>query len=147
MNIPYNESVTRNILVLLFLLLFPVFKTAANPLIEITAPTNGTTAIEGDTIQINANASNPGGTPVNAVEFYINDVYIGKDTSAPYQFNWVSVEGTHLLTVREDHGSCYKTSSVPVQVIVKRMLPLLFSLLLLQMAVHILTHYQLILKH
>ena len=120
MNIPYNESVTRNILVLLFLLLFPVFKTAANPLIEITAPTNGTTAIEGDTIQINANASNPGGTPVNAVEFYINDVYIGKDTSAPYQFNWVSVEGTHLLTVREDHGSCYKTSSVPVQVIVKK---------------------------
>lgn len=120
MNIPYHKSVTHNILVILFLLLFPVLKTAANPLIEITAPTNGTTLIEGDTIQINATASNTGGTAVYAVEFYINDVFIGIDTSVPYQFNWIGVEGTHLLTVREDHGACSKTSSVPVQVIVKK---------------------------
>lgn len=120
MNYPQSKLARFSFFTILCLLLFPAFKIAANPFIEITTPTNGSTYIEGDTIKINATASNIGGASIQAVEFYINNVYIGKDTSAPYQFNWIGVEGTHLITVREDHGYCYKTSSVPVQIIVKK---------------------------
>ena len=117
---PHLKVNLLHIVFIFFLILFPAFKILAFPIVEITAPTNGTVYIAGDTVTILSNVTNSGGPAIHAVEFYINDVYIGKDSSAPYQFNWIGVEGTHLLTTREDHAYCYKTPSVPVQIVVKK---------------------------
>lgn len=90
----------------------------ANPNPDITNPTNGTIYMEGDTVKITTTVSNAAANMV--VEFYINNVYIGNDVTAPYEFNWISVEGTHLITTKETHGTCQKTTSVPIQIIVKK---------------------------
>ncbi|HSH67663.1 MAG TPA: Ig-like domain-containing protein [Bacteroidia bacterium] len=104
-----------NVIFIFSLILFSALTIQAAP-IEINTPTNGTFYTEGDTVNIHATISHPG----SFAEFYINNVYIGKDTSAPYEFNWVSIEGTHLITVKENNGSCLKPVSVPVQIIVKK---------------------------
>ncbi len=114
-----SQSIRIKIIILVCLNVLSIFAMQATPTASITSPTTGSTYIEGDTVKINAAASNPGGT-VSAVEFYINNVYVGKDTSAPYLFNWISVEGTHLITVKALHGTCQKNASVPVQIVVKK---------------------------
>lgn len=103
----------------LFLIFFTTLITQAAPAIQIIAPTNGTTYVEGDTVHIVSNAANPGGS-IAFVEFYVNNVYIGKDSTAPYQFNWISKEGTHLLTTKAVVGLCKDVISVPVQIVVKK---------------------------
>lgn len=103
----------------LFLIFFNASTTQAAPVIQIVAPTNGTTYIEGDTVTIISNADNPGGS-IAFVEFYINNIYIGKDSTLPYQLGWISTEGTHLLTTKAVVGLCKDAVSVPVQIVVKK---------------------------
>jgi hypothetical protein len=117
-NSKFNKTTFLSIYTGLFLQFFFIIGLYATPNPDITVPTNGTTYIEGDTVKITATVSNPA---VNtSVEFYINNVYIGTDLTAPYQLDWISVEGTHLLTTKEAHGTCQKNTSVPIQIIVKK---------------------------
>jgi hypothetical protein len=117
-NLKFKKSIHKKKISILLLLL--LFKTGlyATPNPEVTAPTNGTSYIEGDTVKIQTTVSNAAANTI--VEFYINNVYVGKDATAPYTFNWISVEGTHLITAKETHGTCQKAASVPVQIIVKK---------------------------
>jgi hypothetical protein len=117
-NSKFNKTTFLSLYAVLFLQFFFIIELHATPNPDITTPTNGTTYIEGDTVEISATVSN---TSVNTtVEFYINNVYIGHDVTAPFQFNWISIEGTHLLTIKETHGACEKATSVPIQIIVKK---------------------------
>ena len=95
--------------------------TLALPVIQITSPTNGSTYIEGDTVQLFSGLS--GATSNARVEFYINNVYIGSDSTAPYQFTWISSAGTHLLSTKAVFGLCNDVTSVPVQIVVKKNTP------------------------
>lgn len=95
-----------------------ILATQANT-IEITSPTNATTFIEGDTVKIEAQATN-NSSVITSVEFYVNDVLVGKDMTAPYKFDWICVEGTSFLTVKEIVGSCQDATSIPVQIVVKK---------------------------
>jgi hypothetical protein len=117
-NLKIKKTTLLTIITGLFLHLFFITSLHATPNPTVTFPTNGTTYIEGDTVKITTIVSNAAVNTV--VEFYINNVYVGNDTTAPYQYNWISVEGTHLLTAKETHGTCQKNTSVPIQVIVKK---------------------------
>jgi hypothetical protein len=117
-NSKFNKTTRLNIYKGLFLQFFFIIGLHATPNPDITAPTNGTTYIEGDTVKITATVLNPAANTV--VEFYINNVFIGNDLTAPYRFDWISVEGTHLITIKETQGTCQKSTSVPIQIIVKK---------------------------
>jgi hypothetical protein len=106
-NSKLNKTTFLSIYTGLFLQFFFIIGLHATPNPEITVPTNGTTYIEGDTVKIKATVSNP--TANTIVEFYINNVYIGNDLTAPYQLDWISLEGMHLITTKETRGTCQKT--------------------------------------
>ncbi|WP_127844572.1 glycosyl hydrolase [Psychroflexus aestuariivivens] len=70
-----------------------------NPAVSITSPTNGATFVQGQTININATATDLDGT-VDLVEFYDGSTKIGEDTTPPFSFDYESPEvGVHDLTV------------------------------------------------
>jgi hypothetical protein len=117
-NLKFKRPIHLTIFSSLFLYFSFITASLATPNPDITSPTNGTAYIEGDTVKITTTVPNAG--PATTVEFYINDVYVGSDATAPYQFNWVSVEGIHLITAKETHGTCQKTTSVPIQITVKK---------------------------
>ncbi len=54
------------------------------------------TAITGDMIAIKANANDSDGT-VASVEFFVDNVSIGKDNSMPFSLNWNATLGTHTI--------------------------------------------------
>lgn len=81
------------------------------PTVSITAPANGATFFVGDSVTINANATDPDGT-ITSVEFFVNGVSIGVDNTSPYSKKYVATNGTKTLTaVATDNGGCSTTSS------------------------------------
>jgi chitodextrinase len=82
------------------------------PAANITAPASGATV--SGTFTINASASDNAG--VSKVEFYVDGVLQGTDTSAPYTSSWdtsAAGSGTHWLFARAyDGAGNYGTSSV-----------------------------------
>jgi hypothetical protein len=60
----------------------------------VTSPAHGTTYTGGAPINITATASDPDGDPIAKVDFEaysdIGSVYLGTDTTAPYEFTWNS---------------------------------------------------------
>ena len=54
------------------------------------------TAMTGDLISINADAIDSDGT-VTSVEFFVDNVSIGKDNSIPFSINWNATLGTHII--------------------------------------------------
>lgn len=83
------------------------------PLVSITAPANGTLVIGGNAVQIDALASDPGGS-VSQVEFFVNGVSVGVDLTSPYSVSWTSGApfGTRLLTaVATDNFNATTTSA------------------------------------
>ena len=67
------------------------------PTVQITQPQNNQFFDEGQTVQINAQASMSDGT-IGSVRFYANGSYLGQDASAPYSFSWnPSANGEYRL--------------------------------------------------
>ncbi len=62
-------------------------KYLGRPLVAVTYPFHQQYFSSTQNINITANASDVGGS-VQEVKFYINDVFVGNDLSAPYSFNW-----------------------------------------------------------
>lgn len=81
------------------------------PTVSITAPSAGATFVEGDLVNITANAADADGVVTN-VEFFINGVSIGADATSPYAFTWPSVEGNATITaVATDDDNATTTSA------------------------------------
>lgn len=72
------------------------------PLIDITAPGEGSTLSAGSTINIKANAIANG--PIKSVDFYFDNTLIAKDTEAPYEINYAipgnTSNGDHQIKAR-----------------------------------------------
>lgn len=72
------------------------------PTTSITAPSAGST-LRGS-VSINATASdNTGGTGLAKVEFYVDGVLKGTDTTSPYSYTWdttTATNGSHSLTTK-----------------------------------------------
>lgn len=77
------------------------------PTVSLTAPTSGQTFPTGTTsVTLSANASDPGGS-VNRVEFRVDGVLVGSDTSSPYSFAATGLAaGSHTAQATAfDNGS------------------------------------------
>jgi len=95
------------------------------PVVNITAPTNGTTVLPGSPILITATATDltVGGQSgqVTKVEFFDGATRLGEDTSAPYEFSWSNPSsGVHVLTAKatDNASATAVSSSVNVTVLV-----------------------------
>jgi beta-glucanase (GH16 family) len=67
----------------------------AEPVVEITSPADGANLPPGN-ITIEATASESGGT-IASVEFYVNGVFLGDDTTVPYTYTWNAPNGCYAL--------------------------------------------------
>ena len=72
---------------------------AANvaPSVRLTAPVGGQTFPSGGAVTLKATASDSD-NGVQRVEFYVDGIKIGEDTSAPYSVSWAATGGSHSLT-------------------------------------------------
>ncbi|HYV44295.1 MAG TPA: M20/M25/M40 family metallo-hydrolase [Myxococcaceae bacterium] len=87
------------------------------PAVSITAPANGSTV--NGTVTISANATDNVG--VTQVDFLVDGVVKGSDTSSPYSFAWDSTtasNGSHSLTARAADGAGNSATSAAVSVTV-----------------------------
>lgn len=85
------------------------------PSISISTPTSGATFTDGDAVTISATASDSDGT-VASVEFFVDGVSIGTDTSSPYAANWTIGVGTYNVTATatDNEGASTNSSAVSV---------------------------------
>jgi subtilisin family serine protease len=68
------------------------------PAVNLTAPTAATTLT--GTVILAASASDPGGSGVAKVEFFVDNASVGMDTSSPYALSWNSASvtnGSHIF--------------------------------------------------
>ncbi len=85
------------------------------PKVSITSPSSGQSFVVGNTVTINANASDTDGS-VSKVEFYVDGSMIGQDTSAPYTTNWTATIGNQTITAKATDNSNKSTTSAGVNI-------------------------------
>jgi len=87
------------------------------PSVLLTSPSNNVTLPEDANVTISANASETGGS-ISHVEFYLDAVKIGDDSTAPYSMQWISSDpGTYLLKARAIDGfGNTNTSTINIRV-------------------------------
>jgi regulation of enolase protein 1 (concanavalin A-like superfamily) len=87
---------------------------AANqpPLVSLTSPSSGAAVTTGQTVALSATASDPDDV-VTRVEFKVNGVTLGSDTTAPYAASWTAATaGTYsVVATAWDYDGASKTSS------------------------------------
>ena len=95
------------------------------PVVNITAPTDGSVVLPGTPITIAATATDlaVGNLPgrVTKVEFFDGSTPLGEDTSAPYEFSWVNAaSGAHVITAKatDSEGASTISSAVNVSVLI-----------------------------
>jgi hypothetical protein len=89
------------------------------PVVSMTRPTTGTTAVAGQAMTLEATASDPDDR-VSRVDFFVNDSAVGSDTSAPYTGTWTpAAAGTYVVTAiaRDDDGAASTSSPATVTVV------------------------------
>lgn len=84
-----------------------------SPVVMIT---NGASFMEG-AITLTANASDPDGT-VARVDFKVNGVIVGQDSSTPYAYNWNAGAGTYQITATVVDNLAANATSSPLTITV-----------------------------
>jgi hypothetical protein len=88
------------------------------PTVNLTSPSNGSSANAPATISIAANAADTDGT-VNKVDFYNGGTLLFSDNSSPYSYNWSNVSaGTYSITAKATDNSGATTTSSAVSITV-----------------------------
>ncbi|MCG7570841.1 Ig-like domain-containing protein [Pseudoalteromonas sp. CNC9-20] len=89
----------------------------AAPIVTLTAPTAQTQARSGEQMTLSANADDSDGV-VTAVDFYVDQVQVGSDSSAPYSIQWQAESGLHQFQAKatDDVGAQSMSASVQVNV-------------------------------
>jgi chitodextrinase len=94
------------------------------PTVSVTSPTNGSSVSKGSNVNVTATATDSGG--VSSVEFLVDGVSAGTDTSSPYTYNWntsnVSL-GSHTLQAKATDASGNVGSSAIITVTVADQTP------------------------
>lgn len=84
------------------------------PTAVITSPLSTAVYLDPQVVTIEATATDNDGT-VTQVEFFINNVSVGTDATAPYSFDWTSTPGVKNITVKStDNKGAVTTSAVLV---------------------------------
>lgn len=90
------------------------------PTVSITAPSPGSTLIAPAQVTISANAGDNDGT-VSKVEFFLNGIKLGEDTTAPYTMTWnTAAAGDYTLTAKATDNSGLTAISLPVNITVAK---------------------------
>ncbi|MBQ0732745.1 glycosyl hydrolase family 18 protein [Aquimarina celericrescens] len=87
------------------------------PQVSVTSPGSGQSFVAGNTVTINANASDADGS-IAKVEFYVDGSMIGQDTSVPYTSNWTATLGNHTITAKATDNANKSTTSTAVTITV-----------------------------
>lgn len=102
------------------LILAPVAFAAAPTSVGITSPTAGDTSANAPGITIAADAvSSGGGATISSINFLVNGVSIGTDTTSPFAVNWMpSTPGTYVLTATatDSTGGTLTSAGVTVNI-------------------------------
>lgn len=90
------------------------------PTVSITSPADNTMfPLAPVDITITAGASDSDGSIVK-VQFYVDGVLLGEDTTAPYAFTWLQAgKGNHILIARAMDNGLVTSTSVPVHITVQ----------------------------
>ncbi|NQW99636.1 Ig-like domain-containing protein, partial [bacterium] len=90
----------------------------ALPVVQLTAPANGSTVNVGNPIAITATATDDDGS-VQKVEFFQGTTKLGEDLVSPYEFTWSgAATGTHSLTAvaTDDLGGTSTSAAITLTV-------------------------------
>jgi alpha-tubulin suppressor-like RCC1 family protein len=99
---------------------FSTTSQAANlpPVVELTAPQNGSVFTASASILLTASASDPDGT-IAKVEFYQGETKLGESTSAPFEYSWSDVPvGSYVFKARTYDNSGAFSESATVSAVV-----------------------------
>ena len=88
----------------------------AAPSVVLTAPAQNQVFLAGSAIALTANASDAD-DGVQRVEFLVDGIKMGEDTSAPYELHWTMLEGGHSVTARAFDTRGAQTTSAAVNII------------------------------
>lgn len=92
-----------------------VYDLSDPPTVQITSPADGAQLPAGVVI-IQADATAASGS-VDHVEFYIDDVYLGQDSAAPYAYIWNATDGCYTIRARAvDDSSNSSDDTVDVEI-------------------------------
>ncbi|MEB2777648.1 Ig-like domain-containing protein, partial [Algoriphagus sp. D3-2-R+10] len=84
------------------------------PIVNITAPGANSQFIQGDNLNITANATDADGT-IAKVDFYNGNTLLGTDTSSPYSFDWANLPvGSFSITAKGTDNKGTATVSAPI---------------------------------
>ncbi|KEQ18629.1 chitinase C-terminal domain-containing protein [Endozoicomonas numazuensis] len=82
------------------------------PAVSLTAPGAGSEYHEGDTVTLTADASDSDGSVVK-VAFYVSNLLVGEDTSAPFSLDWTATTGSHQIKAKAyDNEKAEKDSAL-----------------------------------
>ncbi len=92
--------------------------TNQSPAATLTSPTDGTTVILPNTVNLAATASDADGSVVR-VEFFEGENKISEDSSAPYTATWTPSPGTYTVTAvaEDEHGARTTSTHASVTVV------------------------------
>jgi RHS repeat-associated protein len=88
----------------------------APPSVALTAPTAGSSWTVGAALPMTATANDNDGS-IDRVEFWVDNVKKGQDTSSPYAYSgWVVTAGDHAIKVKalDDLGAVTSTSAINI---------------------------------
>jgi gliding motility-associated-like protein len=87
------------------------------PVVKITKPANNTVFTEGQSISLEATATDSDGQ-ITKVEFFNGNVRLGQDTSSPYTLDWPNaLPGKYTLTAKAtDNKGATATATVNIEV-------------------------------
>ncbi|UKM65389.2 Ig-like domain-containing protein [Flavobacteriaceae bacterium GSB9] len=86
-----------------------------SPTVSITSPADGSSYDEGTSVSITASASDSDGN-VTQVEFFVDGVSLGIDSTSPYSVNWTIGTGSFSLTAVATDNDEQTTTSTAVNV-------------------------------
>jgi hypothetical protein len=85
-------------------------QTTLTPTVSITAPTDGSSMLQGSNLTISAQASEVGGS-ISKVEFFSGTTMIGQDLSSPYSIIWNNVQAGDYDITAHAHDATGQVAS------------------------------------
>jgi len=88
------------------------------PNVNITSPASDDKIKVGDTVEISASATDSDGSIID-VSFYLDDVLLITDTTAPYSANWTASQGGHAIKAKVRDNDSAVTYSAEISIMVE----------------------------
>ncbi len=89
------------------------------PVVVLTSPTNNASYTALASLTLGANAADPEDVDVDKVDFYLNNIFVGTVSNAPYRITTTGVAaGAYAVKAVASDGAGYRGTSAPVNITV-----------------------------